>query len=100
LIERLAERTRPRAFQDLPVPFVRELLTQLEKSGVIVAGEGIKGGWRLSRPPQQITVLDIVEATHGEDPLFECREIRGRCALWPNGNSPRAARSGVCEIVD
>jgi DNA-binding IscR family transcriptional regulator len=30
--------------------------------------------------------------------LFECREIRARCALWPDDDPPRAARSGVCEI--
>ena len=34
----------------------------------------------------------------GRDPLFECREIRGRCALWSEGAAPRAATSGVCAI--
>jgi len=85
-------------FQKLPVAFMRKLLTQLEKSGLIVAAEGVHGGWRLSRPPADITVLDIVDAAQGRDVLFECREIRGRCILWPDDAPPRAARSGVCEI--
>ena len=85
-------------FQKLPVAFIQKLLTQLEKSGLIVAAEGIRGGWRLSRPPAEITILDIVDAAQGRDVLFECREIRALCALWGDDAPPRAARAGVCEI--
>jgi DNA-binding IscR family transcriptional regulator len=45
-----------------------------------------------------VSVLDIVDAAQGRDALFECREIRARCALWPDEEPPRGARSGVCEI--
>jgi Rrf2 family protein len=85
-------------FQKLPVAFMRKLLTQLEKSGLIAAAEGVQGGWRLSRVAEDITVGEIVDAAQGHDVLFECREIRARCALWPNDAPPRGARSGVCEI--
>src|SRR6184192_2201984 len=85
-------------FQKLPLAFMRKLLTQLEKSGLVSAAEGVSGGWQLSRPPEEISVLEIVDAAQGKDPLFECREIRARCALWPDDAPPRAARSGVCEI--
>ena len=84
-------------FQKLPMAFMRKLLSQLEKSGLVVAAEGVHGGWRLSRPPEKITVLDIADAAHGPDVLFECREIRTHCALWSDPPA-RAARSGVCEI--
>jgi Rrf2 family protein len=85
-------------FQRLPLAFMRKLLTQLEKSGLITGAEGIRGGWRLSRLTPEITMLEIVDAAQGKDPLFECREIRARCALWPDDAPPRGARSGVCEI--
>lgn len=85
-------------FQKLPLPFMRKLLTQLEKSGLVTAVEGVRGGWRLAREPDAITVLEIVEAAQGREPLFDCREIRARCALWPDDAPPRGARSGVCEI--
>ena len=85
-------------FQKLPLAFMRKLLTQLEKSGLVIAAEGVRGGWRLSRPPAEISVLDVVDAAHGKDPLFACREIRARCALWPDHSPPPAARSGVCAI--
>jgi Rrf2 family protein len=85
-------------FQKLPVPFMRKLLTELEKSGLVVAAEGVRGGWRLCRPPEEISVLEVAEAAQGYDPLFQCREIRARCALWSDDAPPRGARSGVCEI--
>jgi Rrf2 family protein len=85
-------------FQKLPIAFMRKLLTQLEKAGLVIATEGVRGGWRLRRPPADITVLDIVDAARGRSVLFECREIRARSALWPDDAPPLGARSGVCEI--
>lgn len=85
-------------FQRLPVPFMRKLLTQLEKSGLITASEGIRGGWRLARPPAEITVLAMVDAAQGRESLFDCREIRAHCVLWPDSDPPPSATSGVCSI--
>jgi DNA-binding IscR family transcriptional regulator len=36
------------------------------------------GGYRLARPPAQITVLEVVQAVDGDDTAFQCREIRRR----------------------
>ena len=85
-------------FQKLPLAFMRKLLTRLEKSGLVLGAEGVHGGWQLGREPDQITVLEIIDGAHGRDVLFDCREIRVRCALWPDDAPPRAARSGVCAI--
>lgn len=85
-------------FQRLPLAFMRKLLTQLEKAGLVESTEGLRGGWRLAREAKRITALEIAEAAQGPASLFECREIRGRCALWDEGSAPRAATSGVCEI--
>jgi len=85
-------------FQRLPVAFMRKLLTQLEKAGLIEGSEGVRGGWKLARDPKRISALEVAEAAEGRSPLFECREIRARCALWPDDGAPRAASTGVCEI--
>lgn len=85
-------------FQQLPLAFMRKLLTQLEKAGLIEGTEGVRGGWRLARDPGRITALEVAEAAQGRSPLFECREIRANCALWEGGAKPKAATSGVCEI--
>lgn len=85
-------------FQRLPLAFMRKLLTQLEKAGLVRGSEGVRGGWQLARETSAITLLEAAEAVQGRDPLFECREIRARCALWSDGAAPRTATSGVCAI--
>ncbi len=83
--------------QGLPVEFMAKLLTRLEKAGLMMATEGPRGGFRLARGADAISVLDVVSAIDGVKPLFDCREIRGRCALF-DGAPPPWARQGVCSI--
>jgi Rrf2 family protein len=83
--------------QGVPVEYVAKLFTKLQKAGVVVASEGARGGFRLAREPHSISALDVVEAIDGKKRLFECREIRGRCAIF--GRKPPAwATRGVCAI--
>jgi Rrf2 family protein len=53
-------------------------LRALTAAGVIDAIPGPRGGYRLARPPSDITLLEIVEAIDGKEPAFTCKEIRKR----------------------
>jgi DNA-binding IscR family transcriptional regulator len=64
---------------------------------VVAAGEGISGGFRLARPPEKITVLDVVDALEGDKPLFECRDVRDKCILYGR-ELPQPKRQGICSI--
>lgn len=86
------------AFQRLPLAFVRKLLTEQERSGLLRGSEGRQGGWQLARDAAQISMLDIADAAQGRVPLFDCRDIRTRCALWDDDAVPARARQGRCEI--
>ena len=55
----LAERAR------LELPTVSKLLKQLAQAGLVASTRGINGGYRLSRPPERITIADIVTAMEG-----------------------------------
>ncbi|WP_414449014.1 Rrf2 family transcriptional regulator [Burkholderia sp. 22PA0099] len=83
--------------QGVPVDFLAKLFTKLHKAGLVIATEGAKGGFALARPAEQISVLDVVSAIDGDKALFECREIRDRCAVF-EGAKPAWATSGVCAI--
>ncbi len=85
-------------FQRLSVAYVRKLMTSLEKAGLVASAEGVTGGWTLAVPAEQITLLAAVDAVEGRATLFQCRDIRERCALWPDGQPPTAATAGVCSI--
>jgi Rrf2 family protein len=85
-------------FQQLPLAFVRKLLSDLGRAGLLLPIEGAAGGWQLARAPEAMSVLDVVDAVQPDASLFECREVRSRCVLWPNGAPPAAATSGTCSI--
>ena len=81
----------------LPVKFMAGVTTKLNKAGIVVATEGMRGGIRLARPAEEISFYDVVIAVDGQKPLFDCRNVRHACALY--GQTPPAwATSGVCGI--
>ncbi len=81
----------------LPVKFMAGVMTKLNKAGIIVATEGMRGGIRLARPAEDISFYDVVVAVDGQKALFDCRNVRHACPLY--GQTPPAwATSGVCGI--
>lgn len=83
--------------QGVSVEYLAKLFTKLQKAGLVEATEGVKGGFTLARPAAKISVHDVVVAVDGDKKLFDCREIRGRCAVF--GERPPAwATKGVCSI--
>ncbi len=83
--------------QGVPTDYLAKLFTKLAKTGLVVATEGVRGGFALARPAEDITVAQVVEAIDGDKPLFDCREIRSRCAVF-NDQAPDWATRGVCSI--
>jgi Rrf2 family protein len=57
----------------------------LTGAGILQSVPGPKGSFRLARPADRITLLDIVEALERAEPAFRCTEIRrrGPAALGP-----------------
>jgi Rrf2 family protein len=73
-------------FYDLPPAYLAKHLQVLSRAGIVTADRGVKGGYRLGRPPSKISLLDIVAAIEGVQPAFRCTEIRqrGPCAAAPS----------------
>jgi len=56
-------------------------LKALTAAELLVSVPGPRGGYRLARPPERITLLDVVQAIDGTQPAFRCTEIRQRGPL-------------------
>ena len=56
----------------IPDQFLSKIAQQLARSGFIEIVQGPKGGYRLVKPPGDITLLDVVEAVEGEIFLNDC----------------------------
>ncbi|RVC59598.1 MAG: Rrf2 family transcriptional regulator [Mesorhizobium sp.] len=53
-------------------------LNMLTAAGILESVPGPAGGYRLAKPSERITLLDIVLAVEGREPAFRCGEIRQR----------------------
>jgi Rrf2 family cysteine metabolism transcriptional repressor len=49
----------------MPVQFLEQLFSTLRRAGLLVSHRGVKGGYTLARSPEEITVLEVVQALDG-----------------------------------
>ena len=59
-VKELAER------RGIPDQFLEQLFSTLRRSGLLTSHRGSKGGYTLSRPADEITVLEVVQALDGK----------------------------------
>ena len=62
--------------QDIPVNYLWTILMQLRAAGIVSSLRGNEGGYWLSKPPEDVTVADVVEAV--EMPLVIRESASGR----------------------
>ena len=65
----------------IPEGFLRKIVAQLSKNGLIRSQRGAGGGIRLSRPADSLTLLDVIEAVEGKLFLNKCLIAPGTCHL-------------------
>jgi Rrf2 family protein len=51
--------------RDIPVQFLEGLFATLRRAGILQSQRGVKGGYSFARQPEDVTVLDVVEALEG-----------------------------------
>ena len=76
--------------REIPPRFLEQLFVALRRAGVVSAVRGAKGGFVLTRQPDEISVLEIVEALEGPLETSVCDSEResgctrsGACAAAP-----------------
>lgn len=77
-------------FHGVSSSYLLKHLQALSGAGLVETVPGPKGGYRLARAPEKITLLDIVLAVEGPEPAFRCNEIRRR---GPNPASTRVLKN-------
>lgn len=64
----------------LPAPTVSKILSALARDGLLDSFRGAKGGYKLARGPEDITVAEVVSSVDGPIALTECIEdVPGDC---------------------
>jgi Rrf2 family protein len=84
-VRRIAQR------HGIPLSFLVQILHDLKRAGLATSVRGAAGGYRLSRPPGELTLADVVE-------VFESAEAPADCAA-PNSPLAPAMREVCSELV-
>jgi Rrf2 family protein len=58
--------------QRIPPSFLAKIVSQLSVAGLLQTSRGARGGVSLAKPPEQISLLEVVEAIDGPIMLNEC----------------------------
>jgi Rrf2 family cysteine metabolism transcriptional repressor len=51
--------------REIPVQFLEGLFATLRRAGILQSQRGVKGGYSFARRPEEVTVLEVVEALEG-----------------------------------
>jgi Rrf2 family protein len=84
------------AWFDLPQEYLKKRLQALARAGILASAPGARGGWTLARPPERITVMEVVAALEDGVEPFRCTEVRQR-GMSGQGAGPEFVRP--CGIV-
>jgi Rrf2 family cysteine metabolism transcriptional repressor len=90
------------ARQGIPQRYLEQVLLALKRAGLLGSKRGSSGGYQLTRPPEDITVGDVLRAVEGAGAPFEAQARRGRAGgerhdlaeLWDE------ISSAVSKVVD
>jgi Rrf2 family protein len=72
--------------------FLAKIMQALSKQDILDSFKGINGGFKLARPSDQITILEITTAAEDKIPtVFECSpsmnscpsQVGNCCTIWP-----------------
>lgn len=67
------------AREHLSEKYLEQIINQLSKHDLVKSTRGAKGGYHLTRSPDEITVEDILKATEGSLAPVACAEDNGKC---------------------
>jgi Rrf2 family protein len=72
--------------QDIPLPFLENLMGDLRQAGVVRSHRGPEGGFSLDRPAEEVTLADVIRAVDG--PLASVRGDRPENTSYSGAAEP------------
>src|SRR5260370_20172732 len=93
-------------FGGLSRAFAANILKELCQRGFVASHRGVKGGYVLSRPAEEISLLELMESLDDAVYLTECSKTKvasiDECSLlriWPMRGSMRLVHERIREVL-
>jgi Rrf2 family protein len=89
--------------QEIPPKFLENILGDLRQGGLVRSQRGAEGGYRLARPPEEITLADIIRVVEG--PMASVRGGRPEDVSYAGNAEPLqrvwiAVRSALRQVAE
>jgi Rrf2 family protein len=89
--------------QDIPMPFLENILSELRHNGLVQSRRGAEGGYWLSRLPREVTIAEIIRTVEG--PLASVRGDRPDEVAYNGAAAPlqrvwMALRSNIRDVLE
>lgn len=62
--------------QKITVNYLEQIIPKLRKVGIVNSVRGAQGGYTLAKPPEQISVGDVLRALEGDLNPVDCKELQ------------------------
>jgi Rrf2 family protein len=81
--------------QNIPKRFLEQILNELKSAGVVESRRGVAGGYRLSKPPDQISLATVIR--HIEGPLAPVGCVSEK--FYSRCSCPDEAKCGIRSVM-
>jgi Rrf2 family protein len=81
--------------QNIPKRFLEQILNDLKSAGIVESKRGIAGGYRLSRPPEHITLASVIRHLEGALAPVSCVSER----FYERCSCPDEAKCGIRSVM-
>jgi len=65
----------------IPRSFLAKILQRLSKTGIVTSFRGVKGGFQLAKKPEEVTLLDVINAIQGPVAMNICAVNEAACGF-------------------
>ncbi|HUS35485.1 MAG TPA: Rrf2 family transcriptional regulator [Verrucomicrobiae bacterium] len=81
--------------QNIPKRFLEQILNDLKAAGILESRRGITGGYRLRRPPEEVTLAEVVRLIEGPLAPVGCVSER----FYEKCSCPNEEKCGIRSIM-
>ena len=81
--------------QNIPKRFLEQILNDLKSAGIVESRRGVAGGFRLKRPPAEVTLAEVIR--HIEGPLAPVSCVSER--FYEKCSCPDESKCGIRSVM-
>jgi Rrf2 family protein len=81
--------------QNIPKRFLEQILNDLKSAGILESKRGMAGGYRLKRPPDQITLAEVIRFIEGPLAPVSCVSER----FYEKCSCPDEGKCGIRSVM-